>query len=224
MSDPLIEFHCAEGLEGQPFPQPVAATQNMPQWVKQMPAQIPGGQGTAWLTAKKCPPFIDALTGGYLVPLVCDVHFTMGANALEYRSSLPIVKTHELRQLKGTPFEGLVTVKFLNPWIIKTPPGYSCLFLQPLNRLDMPFYVVSGVVETDTYYNEINFPAVSMMRPGTTFTLTRGAPIVQVFPFKREAWTSATAVADDRLREPWESLGEGAGHYKEHFWQRKPYE
>src|SRR5205823_6243427 len=142
-----------------------------------------------------------------IIPLVADVHFSMGEKSLEYRSSLPILERHPLAQLQGTPFQGLPVVKFMNPWIIKTPPGYSCLFMQPVNRMEVPFFVLSGVVETDSYYNEINFPSVSMMRPGTSITLKKGTPIAQIFPFKREDWQSKSAVSEEALRQPWKSLG-----------------
>ena len=48
--------------------------------------------------------------------------------------------------------------KFINKWLIKTPPGYSCLFVKPLNHFETRFEIISGVVDTDTYINTINFP------------------------------------------------------------------
>ena len=42
---------------------------------------------------------------------------------------------------------GALIVKFINPWVVKTPPGYSTLFLPPLNQFDVPFQVISGLVE-----------------------------------------------------------------------------
>jgi hypothetical protein len=223
MSPPLIEFHCASGLAGQPFPEPHPAVLDTPTWFKQMPANVVAPGGKEWESVKKCPPFVDAVISGYIIPLVADVHFRMGEKSLEYQSSLPIVENHPLAQLQGTPFQGLPVVKFLNPWIVKTPPGYSCLFMQPVNRLDMPFLVLSGVVETDKYYNEVNFPAVSMLRPGASVTLKKGTPIAQVLPFRREDWQSQSAITDDALRQPWKSLGTESGRYKNNMWQRKTY-
>ena len=53
---------------------------------------------------------------------------------------------------KNLPFH-----KILNPWVIETPPGYSCLFLPPLNNADNRFSIIPGIVDTDTFENEINF-------------------------------------------------------------------
>jgi hypothetical protein len=223
MPEPLIEFHCQTGLAGQPFPQPRPAVQDTPLWLKQMPASMAAGDGQTLLTVKKCVPFLDAVTSGYIIPLVADVHFRMGEKSLEYQSDLPIIERHPLAQLQGTPFQGLPVVKFLNPWIVKTPPGYSCFFTQPVNRLDVPFYILSGVVETDSYYNEINFPSVAMMRPGSSVTLKKGTPIAQILPFRRENWHSQCAATDEALRQPWKSLGTEPGRYKDNMWRRKSY-
>ena len=56
---------------------------------------------------------------------------------------------------KNLPFH-----KILNPWIITTPPGYSTLFVPPLNNSDDRFSIIAGIVDTDTFKNEINFPIV----------------------------------------------------------------
>ena len=42
----------------------------------------------------------------------------------------------------------MTVLKFVNPWVVKTPPGYSALFVPPLNRIETPFTFFSGVVET----------------------------------------------------------------------------
>ena len=50
--------------------------------------------------------------------------------------------------------------KFGNKWLIKTPPGYSCLFIHPMNRVENRFKLIEGIVDTDTYVNTINFPFI----------------------------------------------------------------
>ena len=41
--------------------------------------------------------------------------------------------------------------KIFNPWIIKTPPGYSCLFTSPLNNNDDRFNIIPGIVDNDIF-------------------------------------------------------------------------
>lgn len=56
---------------------------------------------------------------------------------------------------KNLPFH-----KIKNPWTIITPPGYSCLFVSPLNNSDDRFTILPGIVDTDKYTLEVNFPFV----------------------------------------------------------------
>jgi hypothetical protein len=228
MDECLIEFHALQGVAPEPFPEPIPAGKSLPEWLKSMPASLPRVPPNPDFppdrpTIKKCPPLVDAMTDGYLIPLVADVTFTMEVHRLRFKSDLPIVQSHSVDQLKGSPFDaGLVVVKFLNPWLVRTPPGYSCLFTQPLNRFDLPFQLISGVVETDTFYREVNFPALSMLRPGQQFVAKKGTPLAQVLPFRRESWTSRCGATDMERRD--EVMSEGMGHYKAHNWVRKSYE
>ena len=221
MPDNLIEFHCPAGRS---FPRPFPAGQDIPAWFKQMPTEVPAGPGgQTWLTLKRCPPFLDALAGGYLIPLAADVQFTMGPNGLACKSEIPLIHTHPREQL-GDAFEGRIVVKFVNPWIIKTPPGYSCLFVQPLNRFEVPFQIFSGIVETDSYYMEIHFPAICLMPPGSSLILKQGTPIAQVFPFRRGPWNAEFETIDStKWKQAVEEFKGTAGHYKERYWQRKEY-
>ena len=101
---------------------------------------------------------------------------------------------HKKEQLEGSPHveknKNLPFYKVLNPWRISTPPGYSCLFLPPMNNTDDRFSIMPGIVDTDTYKNEINFPFVIN---GDKYSILetmikKGTPYVQVIPIKRESW------------------------------------
>jgi hypothetical protein len=218
----VIEFL---GSHVRDHPPPFPANQDIPGWFKQMPAEAttPGDEPT--LTLKKCPPFLDAMTSGYLIPVCVDIQFEMEPDGLRFATALPILEVHPLRQIAGAPFAGRqVVVKFLNPWIVRTAPGYSSLFVQPLNRFDIPFHVLAGVVETDVYYREVNFPAICMLQPGQKFLLKKGTPIVQVIPILRESCNFSLGHTDTERRKVFEKGFEGAaGHYKEHYWQRKEF-
>jgi hypothetical protein len=228
MPDNLIEFHCvAEDIYSDSLPKPIPAAQGVPDWLKQMPAKAAAENpaGGEVFTVKKCPPVVDALTSGYLIPLVGDVEFEMHAADLKIRSSLPLIRSHPRDQIAGSGFDnGAAIVKFLNPWIVKTPPGYSCLFLPLLNRYDFPFRVISGVIETDKYYREVNFPAVCLLRPGQRFVAKRGTPLVQAIPFRREAWESVHKLADMEHRRGIEKENPvSTGLYRATKWERKSY-
>lgn len=219
MPEIVIEFH---GDGARPFPRPVPAVQETPDWLKRMPADADLPAGGTVQTVKKCPPFVDALTGGYLIPLIADVEFRMESDGLKSDSELPVIETHSPQQFLGSPMQGRTIVKFMNPWIVKTPPGWSCLFVQPLNRFDLPFHILSGIVETDTYYREIAFPSICTMRPGESVLLKRGTPIAQLFPLRRESWRAE--YSRTRLEERGRIESEfGEGWYREHHWERKDF-
>jgi hypothetical protein len=219
----LIEF-LGEG--SRVFPRPFPARQGAPDWLKDIPPERATAEGRTVGTVKKCPPFVDALTAGYFIPLVADVTFRMGNDGiLDFSAELPIVGTHNPEQVRGTPLEGRPLVKFSNPWIVRTPAGYSCLFTHPINRFDLPFHILSGVIETDRHYLEANFPAICLLAPGQTVTLKRGTPIMQVIPFKRDTWKSSVAHTDaEHHGQIEQEFGEDRARYRNHYWVRKDYQ
>jgi len=156
-----IKFRCPKELEGL-LPQPVPANLGVPDWLKTMPA-------TAFSalnqqddeTIKRCPPFIDAMTCGFLIPLICDLRVEDGeivwdndippGGEIEFPRS-PI-SFHDQGQLTGSPlFEAdRFVIKFHNLWTIEAPEGYALFFTHPVNRFDLPFTTLSGLVDCDRY-------------------------------------------------------------------------
>ena len=61
------------------IPPPIPAAQGVPGWLKTMPAQAFNAINSRdENTVKRCPPFVDAMTLGFLIPLVCDLRFENG--------------------------------------------------------------------------------------------------------------------------------------------------
>ena len=116
MPDHLIEFLCLQGVSPTPIPRPVPAAQAPPAWLKTMPSSVAGaGPGGGELfTVKKCPPMVDALTGGYLIPLAADIEFEMKQNELTFRCELPLVQTHPREQVRGTPLDTGVPLAYFD--------------------------------------------------------------------------------------------------------------
>ena len=178
---------------------PVPSLKNLPDWYK---AKSPFTNGdkkqkafpnrTKNITVKWCNPFGDALGSGYFILLENDVQVTPSPDAPEFvwfRGGDEFISTHSKEQISpdlipdgysDQPF------KFINFWGIKTPPGYSTLFTHPLNRTELPFLTLSGVVDTDDYNQPVNFPFV--IREDFEGIIEAGTPIAQVIPFKRENW------------------------------------
>ena len=187
-----ILFRCVPKLEGV-LPRPAPAAEGLPGWIKAMPQTVFSDVKNEEIdTVKKCPPFIDAMTCGFLMPLATDVRYENGMfywdrEALGGRAPIDY---HENIQVAGSPMFDIdrSLLKFNNYWTIKTPPGYSVLLTHPVNRYDLPFITATGLVDSDRYCdNFINFPA-RWHAIDFNGTLPKGTPIAQCIPVKRESW------------------------------------
>ena len=92
-------------------------------------------------------------------------------------------------------------MKFTNPWIIETPPGWSVKFQNPANNWSNDIEIVQGVVDTDKYYNEVNFPFVWKGHEEGEFIIERGTPLIHVIPFKRDDMQMEIGVTDETRKE-----------------------
>lgn len=201
---------------------PTASTKNVPSWYRKMP-----GVKDSVQTIKKCVPFLDSLSMGYQIPLPSDIYW----NAKE-KSGITNSKTSIYTDHIAVQSEDVVIPeefdpqphKWSNPWHIKTPKGYSTLFIHPLNRMDLPFYSLSGVVDTDSHPLIINFPF--FIRKDFEGIIQAGTPMIQAIPFKRDSWDSkildqfqsysADHITHEVMKPPF-------GWYKRKHWFKKEY-
>lgn len=169
----------------------------LPQWYKDLPVidtLFPNAQPD--LTAKRCIPILDAMTMGYHLVTTVDYEFKKSEKTGEYHFTGPAemikdkpISMHSLAQLSTlTMTDDYIpyAFKWANTWTIKTPPGYSILFTNPLNQRDLPFHIFDGVVDTDKFFMPVLFPF--LMKSGFEGVIPAGTPVVQVIPFKRDDW------------------------------------
>ena len=172
---------------------PELASLFIPNWYKQIDSYIgnkkkPNGDGTTTATIKRCMPVFDAITAGYIIVLPADIYVSIkdGQQFFEW-SDLNLVSFHPIEQAPNHPsVKPHAYPKWINPWAIKTPKGYSTLFVQPFHR-EAPFTILPGIVDTDEYYAPVNFPFV-VNDPKWEGMIPKGTPIAQVIPFKRDSW------------------------------------
>ncbi|MBV9419483.1 MAG: hypothetical protein JO348_06890 [Alphaproteobacteria bacterium] len=231
LSPRTLTFRCPKELDGL-LPPPVPAAQGLPDWIRQMPARafnaIVANEDD---TVKRCPPFIDAMTNGFLIPLICDLRFENGEftwdNDLPASATVGAVRSpigfHDPAQVTGTPLfdADRFLVKFHNLWTIEAPEGYSLMFTHPLNRFDLPFTTLSGMVDCDRYRDAwIHFPA-NWHDTNFSGVLPKGTPIAQCFPIRREKWALQTQAFDNddtaRTEAVIEAIGRDTGVYRKRF-------
>lgn len=189
MTAPKITFLCDPKDKGV-IAEPVPAKSAMPEWFKRLPpvdkSQVHSKNNG--LTVKRCMPFLDALTTGWILPLAATVRLDVSDDGQTVDAGWEIdrvmVSNHSNFQISGNPRDRQPPCKFHNYWTIVTPPGWSCLFVPPLNRPNPGFECVAGIVDTDTYQSLIHFPFFATTEDGT-YTIEKGTPLVQVIPFRR---------------------------------------
>jgi hypothetical protein len=182
-------------LLGVDFFPPVPGSKNIPDWYKNTQSYVgtskkeivPGG-GTPH-TIKKCIPVLDAMTAGYIMFTQVDVYVKQMEDGPYFSwSSQDAISFHPVEQAPLHPgVNGVPFPKWTNHYSIKTPKGYSSLFVSPLHNPNGFFTVIPGLVDTDTYTAPVNFPMV-INDPNFEGLIPKGTPIAQVIPFKRDAW------------------------------------
>lgn len=216
--------------------QPIPAIQSLPDWYKAKSPFIDGGKttqafpnNTKNVTVKWCNPFGDAFGAGYFILLENDVQVNQSAEDPVFtwlRGGDDFISTHAKSQIAPALIpQGYSDqpYKFMNSWGIQTPPGYSTLFTHPLNRTELPFLTLSGVVDTDSYTMPVNFPFI--IRQDYEGILQAGTPIAQVIPFKRDSWKLVTEKYDPEKIDALNSTFKRKIHrpYKLGYWKRKEY-
>ncbi len=221
-------------VEVHPYP----AKKNLPQWYKDLPnygendkrpVVAHDGFATTTSTGKKCIPMLDALSSGYIIPCPMEIVVSI-KNGQQYFQwpDWEAIGFHTPIQMSTHPYvkeyPHAAIPKFRSPWVIKTPKGYSTLFIPPMNRDEQIIKIFEGVVDTDTYHEGINFPF--MIDPNWTGTIPLGYPLVQVIPFKRDSWEMKMG-GDKEQTEVLETLRKLRltfyNGYKDRFWSRKEY-
>ena len=188
---------------------PKPASSFIPDWYKKTDSYIekikkPNGSGTTSATIKRCMPVFDSINAGYIITTYVDVYVSSAEATYvdpednkeknikfpKYEwPSLEPVKFHDFIQAPLYPRaeKNISYPKWSNPWGIKTPKGYSALFISPMHR-DIPFKILEGVVDTDKYSAPVNFP-FTLNDISWEGLIPAGTPIAQVIPFKRDSWS-----------------------------------
>jgi hypothetical protein len=226
-----LRFRCPRELDAI-LPRPIPAVVGLPDWFKLLPQKaFNPTMGAEGQTVKKCPPFIDAMTCGFLMPLPVDLEVRNGEFSWNFEVPKGFVSEyphspigfHDPSQVAGTPFfdEDRFIIKFNNFWSIEAPPGYSILFTHPINRGDLPFTTFTGMVDCDTFHdNPVNFPA-HWHDANFSGVLPKGTPVAQCVPLRRESWTSQfdmlSAEDSEQMIKARNAIGRETDVYRRHF-------
>ena len=213
---------------------PQSAKNVLPEWYKQIPKFRNNEKkpritpsGTSNATVKACMPFFDTFLTGYTATLWqdLDVSYEGGSPLLAWRTEPAIAEGRGPNPHATFPIPlGCVNWEFVwkTPIMAQTPPGYDLLITHPLNRYDLPFTTLSGIVAGEMLA-EGRLPFY--LKEGFEGIIKKGTPIFQIIPIKRESWISekdpSLSVQNARFKH--DSLSTISGWYKNNIWKRKDY-
>lgn len=212
---------------------PLSASRFIPEWYRLSDRKVhdPAVREKPYSDVKMCVPYLDGLMSGYMITTPADLMVVKEKNEyrmycefdypfIEYRGHQPTLKRmprpagHDKRQWAW---------KLL--WGVKTPPGWSTLYIHPMGRWDLPFSVPGAVVDTDNFYLPGNIP--TFFKKDFTGLIPAGTPIIQIIPFKRAEWETEVMPALNEVNDAFYKELRGTpkgGAYKKNYWVRKKYQ
>lgn len=180
---------------------------------------------------KKCAPFLDALTSGYTLVTPFDIfigrkdngEIDIVWNSPREQQSFVMERPKESGSTMPRPAGHLPNhLVWSNRWGFKVSKGYSVLITHPLNRFDLPFTTMSGIMESDKLYSPGNIPF--FIKEDFTGVIPEGTPYAQIIPIKRSAWKMVVTKANKGLLSVQGNMVRNEKtNYKKKFWVKKEY-
>jgi hypothetical protein len=176
---------------------------------------------------KACMPFFDSMTSGYIQKTWCDIYIKPDQDRIGYTyASNPEIMGYRSKN----------NIKFFNkefypyefywksPWIFKTPTGYSTLVISPINRNDLPFVTVSGIIDSDVFYHTKFGNIPFYIKNGFSGLIPAGTPMYQIIPIKRDRWLSVSECYNSSIeKRHFMQKRVFWNFYKKSFWKKKEY-
>jgi hypothetical protein len=236
----IINFHSNRPYNSfNEYGQPQPVKNNIPEWFMKSDRfwrnengeVLSGYDGSEALSFKNCPALLDIFISGYVLKTPCDISFTrqngqvlldIDSNYMDFcgsRDEMPNFQTpygYDEKHFHWYP-----------NWGIGLPKGYSALYTSPINRFDLPFLTVAGVIDSD----KMDTPGLVpfFLHKDFSGTIKAGTPYMQIFPFKREDWEmnnvyySYEEIIARHEKQASTFRIPGGGAYKRLFWQKKRY-
>jgi hypothetical protein len=212
-----IVFHPMTKLSPSFAPSPQPAIKDLPDWWKDHSSH--GNENEELtpegfvLTVKKCVSVFDTLATGYILYCPTDIYID-ATNPYYVEWQLPrvfsdkrdpheVVAMHSQSQVANFPWDDDVyhrEIFRIHPqWTIETPPGYSTLFMQPMNRGGSPLQHIPGIIDTDKFIS--NGHLSYRVKKGFKGIIKQGTPLTQVIPFKRDEWEMSLAPYEESVEK-----------------------
>lgn len=226
---PILQYESAISV----YPNIITPAKNhIPEWYKNIPRwenneMFKVGKGFRH-TVKHCMPFLDSLTTGYMIVLPNDLYVKNdnGEPFISWQGAeFPPSSRDNIADLNLVP-AGHSPLEFVwHTGVANTIPlGYSLLFTHPINRHDLPFTTLSGIVDGGLVMGPRgNIPFY--VKDGFEGIIPQGTPIAQLIPFRQEDWSSKikNGLVQEAEEHDKKTNSLIFGWYKKTFWTRKKY-
>lgn len=209
----------------------ILASNNIPKWYKEIPRFYSNdpSQHIHSHTIKQCVPFLDAMVAGYHILLPVDIYVAHNSTDnidIQWRSVfVPVIerKNEDAKHIVvPTGYNKSHHLVWKLPVAIDIPEGYSALIVNPINRTDLPFYTLAGIID-GPYTLAVGGNLPFFIQEGFTGEIKQGTPIAQIIPFKREHWNIEK---DDNVvvkgqKNKINTRSVISGWYKNNHWKKK---
>lgn len=229
-----IEFIPVSELAKNIVPPPKPAKNYIPDWYKNIKVDKDvtlSPDGTLYFDGKikKCVPFLDSFTHGYIQESWTDIFIKKDPNGSIVFSYAHEPQIMHFRDKTSIPIsDKFYPIEFIwqIQWLPKMPKGWSVMMTSPSNRLDLPFRSLTGIVDSDHFYHGVTGNYPFFIENGFEGIIPAGTPIYQIIPIKRENWKSTISNFDsvDNIKRNYEVRKHFTDAYRRLFWQKKNFE
>lgn len=226
----LIRFLPELPSKDQMLIEPTPVKQHVPEWYRIGESSFVE-KGETHPGMKTCAPFLDIMLTGYVLLTPFDILVGRKENGdLDIRWNGPSEwnsfigeRPKELGQtiprLPGHAPNGLT---WSSKWGWKTPRGWSTIVCHPFNRQDLPFFTLSGLIDSDKFSANGNIPF--FIKEDFIGVIPAGTPFAQIIPIKRKSWKQVMDYGLYHLgKKQGRDIRQTGQSYKQKLWIRKSY-
>lgn len=218
---------------GDYMPDIKPAKNYIPEWYKNIKGhnknnlKFEDGKHLPILNIKSCMPFFDSFTTGYIVELTQDLYVEIknGGPYIHWKTQPDPINTRNVGENIIPIPHGFADTHFVwkYPHALNAKQGYSAIITHPLNRHDLPFISLTGIIDIDILVGEGNIPF--FIKEGFEGLIPKGTPILQIIPFKRESWkiNKDDSIIEKNNKENINKSRSMIGWYKNNRWQKKEF-
>jgi hypothetical protein len=217
------------------IPCPDSASKFLPKWFQESSVKTDENYPLIRNNAsmKTCPGIVDSFNQGYIVPAWCDfsISFNRERQELKLNTEWPYhfatVFPPEMYSKFSMPVSHKgVILKITTPWRIETSANISVEIKKPVWREINNFNVYEGIVDSDTFVNEVH--AVISFDEDRELVFKKGDPLLQIVPFVRDNFKISIKEWGQQIHDKYAVQQNQLdmheiSSYKKLFWNSKDY-